>query len=139
MGSMPADEADAMTIRTCLALTAFGKLKGHIVVELCDIDNVDVMRIGMGHSGIPIVPLVAHDIIGRLMIQCARQPGLAFVFSDVLQFDGSEIYVKEWPELVGKTFHDCVFNFEAAAPIGVKRAEFMADGSHILLNPPMSY
>jgi len=133
------DEADAMTIRCCLALTAFGDLAGHVVVELCDVDNVDVLRIGVASSGHNLIPLVAHDIIGRLMIQCARQPGLAFVFSDILQFDGSEIYVKEWPDLVGKTFEYVAYSFEAAVALGVKRAEFMADGSHIMLNPPQSY
>ena len=53
---------------------------------------------------IEMVPVVAHDIIGRLMIQCARQSGLAFVFSHIFQFDGNEIYIKEWPELVGRHF-----------------------------------
>ena len=55
---------------------------------------------------VEMVPVVAHDIIGRLMIQCARQPGLAYVFSHIFEFDGNEIYIKEWPQLVGKTFED---------------------------------
>ena len=64
-----------------------------------------------------MVPVVAHDIIGRLMIQCARQPGLAYVFSHIFEFDGNEIYIKEWPELVGKHFRDALFRFEDASII----------------------
>ena len=62
-----------------------------------------------------MVPVVAHDIIGRLMIQCARQPGLAFVFSHIFQFDGNEIYIKEWPQLVGRHFEQVCSCPHAAA------------------------
>ena len=84
-----------------------------------------------------MVPVVAHDIIGRLMIQCARQPGLAYVFSHIFEFDGNEIYIKEWPELVGKHFRDALFRFEDAVAVGIRRAEALVDGSHIELNPAL--
>jgi len=32
-----------------------------------------------------------------------------------------------------------MYMFEDAIPVGVKRLEFMADGSHVMINPPMSY
>jgi hypothetical protein len=48
--------------------------------------------------------IVAHDIIGRLMIQCARQPGLAHVLENLMGFDGDEFYLQEWPQLSGCTF-----------------------------------
>ena len=44
-----ADEADANAVRTCLALSAFD-LQGHIVVELNDVDNVDVVKVGLAQS-----------------------------------------------------------------------------------------
>ena len=43
------DEADANAVRTCLALSAFD-LRGHIVVELNDVDNVDVVKVGLAKS-----------------------------------------------------------------------------------------
>jgi hypothetical protein len=43
---------------------------GHIVVELCDIDNAEMVKL-IGEGNVEL--MVAHDIIGRLMIQCARQ------------------------------------------------------------------
>lgn len=54
-----------------------GGLKGHVVVEMGDIDNEQLVKL-VG-SGIGVETVVAHDVIGRLMIQCARQPGLAQV------------------------------------------------------------
>ena len=52
-------------------------LRGHIVVELSDLDNEVLVKLVGGDL---VETVVAHDVIGRLMIQCARQPGLAQVF-----------------------------------------------------------
>lgn len=60
-------------------------LQGHIVVEVCDMDNEALVRM-VGGSAVETV--VSHDIIGRLMIQCARQPGLATVWEQLMGFDG---------------------------------------------------
>ena len=51
-------------------------LKGHVVVEMCDLDNEPLVKLVGGER---IETVVAHDVIGRLMIQCALQPGLAQV------------------------------------------------------------
>lgn len=53
-------------------------LRGHIVVELSDLDNEVLVKLVGGDV---VETVVAHDVIGRLMIQCARQPGLAQVRS----------------------------------------------------------
>lgn len=70
-------QSDAHALRTVLSLTGVKeRLTGHIVVELSDLDNeVLVKLVGGDH----IETVLAHDVIGRLMIQCARQPGLAKV------------------------------------------------------------
>jgi ion channel POLLUX/CASTOR len=52
-------------------------LRGHVVVEMCDLDNEPLVKLVGGEL---IETVVAHDVIGRLMIQCALQPGLAQVF-----------------------------------------------------------
>lgn len=59
-------------------------LRGHIVVELSDLDNEVLVKLVGGDL---VETVVAHDVIGRLMIQCARQPGLAQVnFHYFLQY-----------------------------------------------------
>ncbi|KAK4597045.1 hypothetical protein RGQ29_014881 [Quercus rubra] len=58
------------------ACSSFNKIRGHIVVELSDLDNEVLVKLVGGDL---VQTVVAHDVIGRLMIQCARprQPGLA--------------------------------------------------------------
>lgn len=48
-------------------------------------DNDALVRMVGGDM---VETVVSHDIIGRLMIQCARQPGLASVWEQLLGFDG---------------------------------------------------
>lgn len=106
-------------------------VNGHIVVELCENDKADMIRIISGDN---VEILVAHDIIGRLMVQCARQPGLSIVLERLLGFEGNEFYVQEWPELVGCCFGEIHFRFQDAVPIGIKKKG--SPPSDILLNPP---
>jgi len=114
-----ADESDARAVRIVMSLKGLDT-SCHIVVEMCDIDNRElVMLVGGGK----VETVVAHDIIGRLMVQCARQPGLAQILEQLLGFAGDEFYIKEWPELVGLTFRDASFRFDQAVPIGIKPAD----------------
>lgn len=55
-------------------------LRGHVVVEMSDLDNEPLVKLVGGEL---IETVVAHDVIGRLMIQCALQPGLAQVFIQI--------------------------------------------------------
>ena len=48
-------------------------------------DNEALVRMVGGDV---VETVVSHDIIGRLMIQCARQPGLATVWEQLMGFDG---------------------------------------------------
>lgn len=80
--------------------------------------------------------VVAHDVIGRLMIQCARQPGLAQIWEDILGFEGCEFYMQPWPQLTGLTFGEALLAFPEAIPCGVR---IQSEGNRILLNPDDSY
>ncbi|KHN11344.1 Ion channel CASTOR [Glycine soja] len=109
-----ADQSDARALRTVLSLTGVKEgLRGHIVVELSDLDNEVLVKLVGGDL---VETVVAHDVIGRLMIQCARQPGLA--------------------QLEGMQFEDVLISFPAAIPCGIKVASY---GGKIILNPDDSY
>mmetsp|Transcript_1185 Transcript_1185/g.2399 ORF Transcript_1185/g.2399 Transcript_1185/m.2399 type:complete len:700 (+) Transcript_1185:168-2267(+) len=128
---LDADEADSRMIRQVLALKALKELQCHVVVEMQDVDNHNLVTL--------IAPnisevVVAHDVIGRLMIQCSRSPGLANVIEELIGFQGSEFYFDEWPELVGKSFFDLTCRFDDAIPAGVKTA-----GGKIIVNPSNNY
>ncbi|KFK26629.1 hypothetical protein AALP_AA8G273500 [Arabis alpina] len=128
-----ADQSDARALRVVLSLTGVKEgWKGHVVVEMCDLDNEPLVKLVGGEH---IETVVAHDVIGRLMIQCALQPGLAQIWEDILGFENAEFYIKKWPQLDGYRFKDVLISFPNAIPCGVKVA---ADGK-IVLNPSDNY
>ncbi|XP_062090122.1 ion channel CASTOR-like isoform X1 [Humulus lupulus] len=129
-----ADQSDARALRTVLSLTGVKEgLRGHIVVELSDLDNEVLVKLVGGDL---VETVVAHDVIGRLMIQCARQPGLAQIWEDILGFENCEFYIKRWQQLDGLHFEDVLLSFPDAIPCGVKVASL---GGKIILNPDDSY
>lgn len=129
-----ADQSDARALRVVLSLTGVKeRLQGHVVVELSDLDNEPLVKLVGGEL---IETVVAHDVIGRLMIQCALQPGLAQIWEDILGFENAEFYIKRWPKLDGLCFEDVLVSFPDAIPCGVKVA---ADGGKIVLNPDNKY
>merc|ERR1711865_1072573 len=159
------DEADSQACRVCLALTGGLRtdagtpyaLGGHVVVELRDIDNEPVVKLGISEDARnpdgslmsdedkerQVLPLVGSNLIGRLMVQCSMEPGLAAVFVHILEFDGNEFYFSEWPELIGKRFADACFMFEDAVCIGIRYRtaheitdEYGIRFTYIGLNPP---
>ncbi|XP_065870476.1 probable ion channel SYM8 [Euphorbia lathyris] len=127
-------QSDAYALRVVLSLTGVKeRLKGHVVVEIRDLDNEPLVKLVGGEL---IETVVAHDVIGRLMIQSALQPGLAQVWEDILGFQNSEFYIKRWPQLDGLHFEDVLVSFPDAIPCGVKVA---AEDGKIKLNPDFNY
>ncbi|KAF5731821.1 ion channel DMI1-like isoform X1 [Tripterygium wilfordii] len=129
-----ADQSDARALRVVLSLTGVKEgLKGHVVVEMSDLDNEPLVKLVGGEL---IETVVAHDVIGRLMIQCALQPGLAQIWEDILGFENAEFYIKRWPQLDGMRFGDALISFPDAIPCGVK---VVADKGKIIMNPDDNY
>lgn len=130
-----ADAVDARTLRVLLSLSHMrdhgAGLAGHMVAEACDIDNEPLMRLV---GGAKLATVVSHDVTGRIMLQCALQQGLAFVFEDLLGFDGAEFYSRQWPQLTGSSFGDVALMFPDAIPCGI-----IAAGGEVILNPPDEY
>lgn len=131
--SSSTDLADVNTVRTVLSLRAMHAPRtGHIVCEVCDVDDDELVHL-VGRDTVETI--VSHDIIGRLMIQCALESGLAPVLETLLGFEDNEFYINdcsEWPELVGLRFDQLMFRFETAIVIG-----FLHGSSRrVELNPP---
>ncbi|KAL7517511.1 hypothetical protein ACHAWX_002430 [Stephanocyclus meneghinianus] len=119
---MDPDEADANQVRQVMALKTFEEFEGacHVVVEIQDVDNAELCSLVAPNFAEVIV---TNDLIGRLMIQCARCPGLASVLEEMMGFEGSEFYIEEWPELIGKTFYEITCRFDEAVPIGIRSSD----------------
>eukprot|EP00602_Paraphysomonas_sp_CaronLab_P007396 CAMPEP_0185036140 /NCGR_PEP_ID=MMETSP1103-20130426/28660_1 /TAXON_ID=36769 /ORGANISM="Paraphysomonas bandaiensis, Strain Caron Lab Isolate" /LENGTH=794 /DNA_ID=CAMNT_0027573553 /DNA_START=160 /DNA_END=2544 /DNA_ORIENTATION=- len=127
------DMTDINTVRTVLSLRGMGApVDGHIVAEVLDVDNENLVKIVGKES---LETFVSHDVIGRLMIQCARERGLAQVLEQLLGFEGCEFYIKEWPEMTGRTFGEVMYMFSDAIVVGLIRQGVTRGATETLLNP----
>ena len=125
-------DPDSEIIKTILALTNNPNRRKdpyHIVAEIADAKNLDVAKM-VGKDEAEMI--VTGDLISRIIVQTSRQSGLSIVYTELLDFGGDEIYFKEEPALVGKTFGEALLAFEDSAVLGLRPANGAA-----MLNPPM--
>jgi voltage-gated potassium channel Kch len=126
------EDADSRVIKTILALVNDpGRREAPylIAAEIREAQNAEVARV-VGGSEVQLV--LADDLLSRIVAQSMRQPGLSAVYTELLDFDGCEIYTTEQPELVGKTFGDALFAYDTSTLIGVCGTDGV-----VTLNPPM--
>lgn len=133
-GAAAAGEADMAAIKTLLALRRVpGALtRNHAVVELIDAGRRAVVE-QLGAGGVEVVAM--GETLSRMMVQTARQNGLAAVYRDLLSYEGSEFYFKRFPELVGLPFGDAQWKVQDAVVCGVRSTDGRGRVS-TTLNPP---
>jgi voltage-gated potassium channel Kch len=125
-------DSDIHTIKTILAITNNPKRRMepyHIVAELRDAKNMEAARL-VGRTEAQLI--LAGDLISRITAQTCRQSGLSVIYTELLDFGGDEIYFKEEPTLVGKTFGASLFAYEDSALIGIRHHD-----GRVALNPAM--
>jgi len=123
---------DISVIKTILALTNNPDRKPepyHIVAEISDKKNKDVAEMIAGGE---VTLIHSEDLISRVIAQTCRQSGLSVVYTELLDFDGAEIYFQEEPKLTGKTFGEAIHMYEDSTIIGLR----YNDG-RTQVNPPM--
>ena len=123
------DDPDATVIKTTLAVTNNPKRKAgkyHIVGELQEPGNLEAARL-VGRDEAHWV--LSTEVISRITVQTCRQSGLSVVYSELLDFDGAEIYFTEQPSLVGRTYFDAQLAFATSTVMG------MVQAGNVTLNP----
>ena len=123
------DDPDAIVIKTALALTNNPRRKAgayHIVAEIRQQRNLEAARL-VGRDEAHWV--LAADLISRITVQTCRQSGLSVVYTELLDFDGDEIYFSSQPDLTGKTYFEAQLVFAECSVIGYSRA------ATVYLNP----
>ena len=126
------ESPDIYVIKTVLALTNHPQRRTepyHIVAEIEDEKNLEAATLVGGDEAI-YVP--SDDLIARVTAQTCRQSGLSVVYTELLDFDGAEIYFADVPKLTGKTYREALMRFEHSAAIGLLRKT-----GEVLINPPM--
>jgi voltage-gated potassium channel Kch len=126
------EDADNCVIKTLLAITNNPNRRTepyHIVTEIQDVANIEAARL-VGKDEATI--LFISDIIAHIIAQTCRQSGLSVVYTELLNFEGDEIYFSEEPGLVGCTFGETLLMYEDSAVIGLQPA-----GGKSKLNPAM--
>lgn len=112
------EEPDAQVIKTILALTK-GKRDGnlhHIVAEIEEPKNLHAANlVGDGE----VVLIDKSETIARLVVHSARQSGASVAVTELLDFEGDEIYFREDPGLVGRSFGDVLSVYEECSVIGL--------------------
>jgi len=124
------DDPDSLVIKTTLAVTNNPNRSSrdyHIAGELRDPANLDAARLVGRHEAHWVL---SSDLISRITVQTCRQSGLSAVYSELLDFDGAEVYFTRQPSLVGRSYFDAQLAFADSAVMGLVR-----DGV-VTLNPP---
>jgi voltage-gated potassium channel Kch len=127
------DDPDSQVIKTILAITNGSRRRKepyHIVAEIHDAKNLEAARL-VGGDEAQLIDV--GDTIARLIAQTCRQAGLSVVYTELLDFGGDEIYFKEEPALLGRTFGDAIFAYDTSSIIGLQTS-----AGKVTLNPPMS-
>jgi len=114
------DDPDVEVIKALLAILKSPSRRPrpyHVVAELRDAKNLEVARL-IGGDEVEIV--LVGDLVARTIAQTCRQSGLSVVHTELLDFEGDEIYFHEEPDLVGRRFHDALLAYEDSAVIGLR-------------------
>jgi voltage-gated potassium channel Kch len=125
-----AEDPDSLVIKTTLAVTNNPQRKDgryHIVGEILEPRNLEAARL-VGRDEAHWV--LSAELISRITVQTSLQSGLSVVYSELLDFDGDEIYFTEQPSLTGRSYLDAQLAFATSSVIG------LVQNGAVLLNPP---
>lgn len=115
---LDADESgDATVVSAVLAVKSVNANPNtRIIAEVDDANTADALQHATNDQ---VISVRSQDVIARVTAQASRQPGLAAVTLDLLDFDGDEIYFANVPALAGKTYADALLAFNDASVIGL--------------------
>lgn len=123
------EDADNFSIKTAMAIlnnTDRKTEKYNIVAEIKHTHNLEVAEL-VGRDEVDWI--LGSEVISRLIVQTSRQSGLSAVFSDLLDFEGSELYLHDSKGHAGKTYGELANSIKKGALLGIDRA------GEVLLNP----
>lgn len=138
--------SDSMVLKRALALQKNEFVTCPVIAEVNSAENADALKL---LSKLTVIQ--PRNFIMRLLAQSLKEPGLSKVYSELLTFEGKEIYF--WPQenqldlfnqhIVGRSFSEVVFEFENSSLIGVVNNYLSLDGNAqtdaVKLLPDLNY
>ncbi len=123
--------SDAKAIQTVLATMGneIDRDDFALVVEIFNPTHREIVR-----SSFPehVITVNTSDVLAKLLVQTSRSVGLSVVYSEILSFDGCEMYFYD-AEWGGATFGEIAYRFPDGVPMGIRGAD-----GEIALNPDVS-
>ena len=111
-------ESDVNTVKILLAVGNLTSQRKKPLRVVCEINDPKFGSIAeAAYPALKWIP--AREVVVRLMVQIARQNGLSAVYSEMLSFTGSEIYLIDSSEAVGMTFGELVHRVVGGIAIGL--------------------
>ena len=113
------DVGDARALHTVLAV---GEVLGGFDVKplVVVFDDAAVASAVVETCGSSVHPIVVSQAVARNVAFALREQGLGAVMSELSDFRGADIYVRDHdPEIAGVRFDDLVFRYRNCRPIGL--------------------
>lgn len=123
--------ADANIVSAVLAIKAASEKSGAKVIA--EVEDALISSAVESATEGRVIAVRSDEVIARVTAQASRQPGLAAVVLDLLDFAGNEIYFKRVPALDNSSYSDALLAFASSSVIGYVTAEGEAH-----LNPSQS-
>ncbi|WP_426362285.1 CASTOR/POLLUX-related putative ion channel [Streptomyces sp. E-08] len=124
----PRDDAEVVKTLLSLAAAVGEKEPVRVVAAVRDDRYLTAARLAGGPRA---TVLDMDDIAARLLVDCARQPGLSHVHQELLDFAGHEFHTVREPGLPGRIFAEAA----RACPVSTAVGIVHGDGT-VALNPP---
>jgi len=124
-------DGDAGVVKAVLAVRALDPdlSRAHVVAELEEPDNTRIIRAVTNGR---VLTVSSDHVVAEVTAQACLQGGMSAVFTELLDFDGDEMYFADVPELVGHTYAEALLAFDKCSLMGWKKAD-----GHVELNPPV--
>ena len=124
-------DSDAETLKSILVvvnlLKKFNNNEAYITAVIRNEQNKEAAELaGEGYVEV----LSYEDVMCRIVAHTGRYTGLSLVYTDLFDMDGSEFYIEEHPDSVGKTIAELNRYFPESIAAG-----FVTAKGEILLNP----
>jgi Trk K+ transport system NAD-binding subunit len=114
--------SDARVIKTVLALESQTSETAELTI-VADVFTPRNRQVVKDFAPEIVSVIDAEEILAKIMVQTSRTSGLSVVYSELLSFEGCEMYFHNNPKWEGMRFDRLQYHFPDGVPIGIRSCE----------------